>query len=71
MEHQNDLKGTWSHDEAFSSFKPEYKVYRFVSLLQCSTAWICTLTVAVRMLQREKCVAVVDFNSALPHYLVS
>lgn len=52
MEQQDDLKGTWSHEETFSSFKPITDVYRFVSLLQCSTVRICTST--VRMPSREK-----------------
>lgn len=31
-----NLKGTWSHDEAFPAFSQSTDVYRFVSLLQCT-----------------------------------
>lgn len=39
------LKGTWSHDEAFNQ---PTDVYRFVSLLQCSTVYSVTCKVIQR-----------------------
>lgn len=43
-----NLKGTWSHDEAFPAFNQSTDVYRFVSLLQCSTVYSVTCKVIQR-----------------------
>lgn len=42
------LKGTWSRDEAFPAFNWSTDVYRFVSLLQCSTVYSVTCKVIQR-----------------------
>lgn len=43
-----DLKGTWSRDEVFPAFNQSTDVYRFVSLLQCSTVYSVTCKVIQR-----------------------
>lgn len=72
-----DLKGTWSRDEVFPAFNQSTDVYRFVSLLQCSTVYSVTCKVIQRdgyvrlhcgcedAVERERVAGVDFFNSAL------